>query len=218
MGFEFPLKQCRVWASYTAAPHGFTNVRKGPSLTYPNLYRVKCCRCSSGKFGSMPPLDRSQHFRIKGVPSPTRTTHKRLAALAHRGDYAEGSVAYQKVATIMSTGGHWPQTSGMAGVYYDDPDVTPTEDLRSHAGVLWEGEKVPEGLEEVKLDGGRYAVLHYMGSYAGFGEAYRYLYGPWLSSNQESLRDAPSYEHYLNDPTDTAPAELLTDIYMPLSV
>jgi len=144
--------------------------------------------------------------------------NKRLAALAHRGDYAEGSVAYQKVATIMSTGGHWPQTSGMAGVYYDDPDVTPTEDLRSHAGVLWEGEKVPEGLEEVKLDGGRYAVLHYMGSYAGFGEAYRYLYGPWLSSSQESLRDAPSYEHYLNDPTDTAPAELLTDIYMPLSV
>ena len=83
MGFEFPLKQCRVWASYTAAPHGFTNVRKGPSLTYPNLYRVKCCRCSSGKFGSMPPLDRSQHFRIKGVPSPTRTTHTHCGLSCH---------------------------------------------------------------------------------------------------------------------------------------
>ena len=105
----------------------------------------------------------------------------------------------------------------MAGVYYDNPDVTPTEDLRSHAGVLWEGKTVPDGLEEVKLDGGRYAVLHFKGSYAGLGEAYGYLYGPWLASSQESLRDAPPYEHYLNDPTDTAPAELLTDIYMPLS-
>ncbi len=145
------------------------------------------------------------------------TPDKRLAALAHRGDYAEGSVVYQKVATIMSTGGHWPQTSGMAGVYYDDPEVTPAEELRSHAGVLWEGETVPDGLEEVQLAGGRYAVLHFKGPYAGLSEAYRYLYGAWLSSSQESLRDAPSFEHYLNDPTSTAPADLLTDIYMPLA-
>jgi len=145
------------------------------------------------------------------------TGDKRLAALAHRGDYAEGSVAYQKVATMMSTGGHWPLTNGMAGVYYDDPNVTPTEDLRSHAGVLWEGGTVPDGLEEVQLAGGRYAVLHFKGSYAGLGEAYGYLYGEWLSSSQESLRDAPSYEHYLNNPNDTAPADLLTDIYMPLA-
>jgi len=142
---------------------------------------------------------------------------KRLAALAHRGDYSEGSVAYQKVATIMSTGGHWPKTRGMAGVYYDDPDVTPKEDLNSHAGVLWEGDAVPAGLEEVRLAGGKYAVLHFKGPYAGLGEAYRFLYGPWLSSSQESLRDAPSFEHYLNDPSQTAPADLLTDIYMPLA-
>jgi len=143
--------------------------------------------------------------------------HRHLAALAHRGDYAEGSVAYQKVATIISAGGHWPQTLGMAGVYYDNPDVTPTEDLRSHAGVLWEGKAVPDGLEEVKLDGGRYAVLHFKGPYAGLSEAYGYLYGAWLATSQETLRDAPSYEHYLNDPSNTAPADLLTDIHMPLS-
>ena len=144
------------------------------------------------------------------------TPGKRLAALAHRGYYAEGSAAYQKVATIISTGGHWPQTRGMAGVYYDDPDVTPVEDLRSHVGMLWEGKAVPDGLEEVQLVSGRYAVLHFKGPYAGLGEAYRYFYGPWLSSSQESLRDAPSFEHYLNDPTNTVPTDLLTDIYMPL--
>ncbi|MEL7183158.1 MAG: AraC family transcriptional regulator [Pseudomonadota bacterium] len=142
---------------------------------------------------------------------------RRLAAMAHRGDYAEGSLAFQKVATVVSTGGHWPLTRGMAGVYYDDPSVTPTEDLRSHAGVLWDGAAVPDGLEDVTLEGGRYAVLHFKGAYAGLSEAYRYLYGAWLSSSQEALRDAPSYEHYLNDPTNTAPAELLTDIYLPLA-
>lgn len=78
----------------------------------------------------------------------------------------------------MSTDHHWPQTAGMAGAHYDDPQVTPTDDLRSHAGVLSEGEMVPEGLEDVKLDGGRYAVLHFKGTYAGLGEAYQYLYDP----------------------------------------
>lgn len=141
---------------------------------------------------------------------------KRLAAMAHRGDYSEGSVCYQKVATILSTGGHWPHTRGMAGVYYDDPNVTPAADLRSHAGALWEGDKVPDGLEDVQLAGGRYAVLHFKGPYAGLSEAYGFLYGPWLASSQESLRDAPSFEHYLNDPSNTAPADLLTDIFMPL--
>jgi len=145
------------------------------------------------------------------------TSDKRLAALAHQGDYAEGSIAYQKVATIMSTGNHWAHTRGMAGVYYDDPEVTPADELRSHAGVLWEGGTVPDGLEEVQLAGGRYAVLHFKGPYAGLAAAYRYLYGQWLSSSQEALRDAPSFEHYLNDPTDTAPADLRTDIYMPLA-
>ena len=175
----------------------------------PNAFRA------SGLSGTAPrpnPKGVSNMFNVDVQTAPD----KRLAALSHRGDYAQGSVAYQKIATIMSTGGHWPQTLGMAGVYYDDPDVTPPEDLRSHAGVLWNGDGIPDGLEEIRLEGGRYAILHFKGAYAGLGEAYRYLYGPWLSSSQESLRDAPSYEHYLNDPSATVPAELLTDIYMPL--
>jgi DNA gyrase inhibitor GyrI len=42
----------------------------------------------------------------------------------------------------------------MAGVYYDDPSTTKVEDLRSHAGVIWVGDDVPDGLESVKLDCG----------------------------------------------------------------
>ena len=140
----------------------------------------------------------------------------RLAALTHIGDYAEGSKCYQKVATIMSAGGHWPDTKGMAGVYYDDPSATPTDQLRSHAGVLWTGGAVPEGLEDVSLSGGSYAILHFKGPYSGLAQAYEYLYGAWLAESQHDLRDAPSFEVYLNDPSDTAPDELLTDIYMPL--
>ncbi|MCF2871149.1 AraC family transcriptional regulator [Octadecabacter sp. G9-8] len=141
----------------------------------------------------------------------------RLAALSHRGDYAEGSACYQKVSTIMSTGNHWPHTGGMAGVYYDDPSTTPIDDLRSHAGVIWNGADIPDGLEDVALAGGNYAILHFKGPYSGLVSAYRFLYGDWLAGSQAELRDAPSFEVYLNDPTNTAPDDLRTDIYMPLA-
>ncbi|GIT88827.1 GyrI-like domain-containing protein [Roseobacter sp. OBYS 0001] len=198
-----------------AAHVGYSNDRSF-SRTFKDIYGQTPTAFRNAGFPGMAPHPNPQGVSNVFDVDIQTTSDKRLAALSQRGDYAEGSVAYQKVATIISTGNHWPQTRGMAGVYYDNPEVTPTEDLRSHAGVLWEGGAIPDGLEEVQLTGGRYAVLHFKGPYAGLAEAYRYVYGPWLSSSQESLRDAPSFEHYLNDPTNTAPADLLTDIYMPL--
>jgi AraC family transcriptional regulator len=56
-------------------------------------------------------------------------------------------------------------------------------------------------------------VLHLKGPYSGLAAAYQHLYGP---EAQAALRDAPSFEIYLNDPTNTAPADLLTDVSMPL--
>ncbi|MCF2904759.1 AraC family transcriptional regulator [Octadecabacter sp. CECT 8868] len=172
-------------------------------------------------------------FRKRGVTAPMKTNPNgetlmfdvsnrtidpmTLAALSHRGPYSEGSVAYQKVATIMTTGGHWPNTRGMAGVYYDDPNEVAPENLRSHAGVIWAGGEVPEGLEAVDLAGGDYAVLTFKGPYAGLGQAYDYLFGDWLTESQARLRDSPSFEVYLNDPTTTAPDDLLTEIFMPLA-
>jgi AraC family transcriptional regulator len=72
-------------------------------------------------------------------------------------------------------------------------------------------------LEAVTLEGGPCAVLHFKGPYSGLAAAYQYLYGPWLAENKVELRDAPSFEVYLNDPTTTAPDDLLTDIHMPLA-
>lgn len=141
----------------------------------------------------------------------------RLAALMYRGAYAQVGSTFQKLSTILSTGGHWPQTRGMVAVCYDDPSTVPEAELRTHAGVWWAGQDVPEGTEDVTLAGGRYAVLRLKGPYTGLAPAYGHLYGAWLAQSGETLRDAPSFELYLNDPTSTAPDDLLTDIYMPLA-
>ena len=89
--------------------------------------------------------------------------------------------------------------------------------LHSHAGVgVGPAFEMPENLEDVQVPDGRMAVMHYKGPYAGLKAAYDYLYGEWLPKLGEEMREAPSYEVYLNDPTDTAPDDLLTDICVPI--
>ncbi len=46
--------------------------------------------------------------------------------------------------------------------------------------------------------------------------AYRWLFGHWLPQSGWDVADSPVFEDYLNNPQDTAPTDLRTNIYMPL--
>lgn len=46
--------------------------------------------------------------------------------------------------------------------------------------------------------------------------AYRWLYGIWLPASHRAVRDTVMFEHYVNNPRDTPPTELITDIHLPL--
>lgn len=142
---------------------------------------------------------------------------RRLAAVPHRGPYAEISRAFEKLGTLAATRGLYPQATAMIGVYYDDPTAIPAADLTSHAGLA-----VPESLplqaplEEVRLPGGDCAVLTHKGPYAGLQASYDRLYGQWLPASGREPADSPVFEIYLNTPMDTAPEDLLTEICLPL--
>jgi AraC family transcriptional regulator len=152
-------------------------------------------------------------FPVEIITAPSR----RLAAIAHKGPYPEIGAAFQQVASVFASRNLWPQAQGMVGIYYDDPSSIALEELRSHAGVLVDQSfEMPENLEDVKTPDGRMAVMHYKGPYAGLKAAYDYLFGEWLPKSGEEMREAPSFEVYLNDPMDTAPDELLTDIHVPI--
>ena len=152
-------------------------------------------------------------FPVEIITAPPR----RLAALAHKGPYLEIGNAFQKVAGIFTARNLWPQAQGMLGIYYDDPTTVAAQDLNSHAGVIVGADfEMPENLQDVQVPDGRMAVMHYKGPYAGLNAAYDYLFGEWLPNSGEEFRDAPSFEVYLNDPMDTAPDDLLTDICVPL--
>jgi AraC family transcriptional regulator len=46
--------------------------------------------------------------------------------------------------------------------------------------------------------------------------SYQWLFGEWLPQSGKEVANAPCIEEYLNNPQNTAPTELLTDIYLPL--
>lgn len=141
----------------------------------------------------------------------------RLAALAHKGPYLEVGRAFEQLGALMSARGLWGDVRGMSGVYYDDPNAVDAADLRSHAGVVWAGADVPEGLEEVGLPAGRAAVLTFKGPYSGLKAAYDHLFGVWLPGSGQEAADVPVSENYLNAPQDTAPDDLLTEIVLRLT-
>jgi AraC family transcriptional regulator len=89
-------------------------------------------------------------------------------------------------------------------------------DLRSHAAFEMKGGEIAAPLEQVTLKGGRHAVLTYTGPYAGLPAAYDQLYSVWLPASGEEPADSPTFEVYRNSPMDTAPDDLVTELYLPL--
>jgi len=59
-------------------------------------------------------------------------------------------------------------------------------------------------------------VLSDEGAYSGLPAIYDYMYGRWRAGSDAEAADHPGFEVYRNDPTDTAPADLLTEVCVPL--
>ncbi|MBN1819284.1 MAG: AraC family transcriptional regulator [Prolixibacteraceae bacterium] len=103
------------------------------------------------------------------------------------------------------------------GISHDDPKVTEASKLRYDACIVVSKEVKPEGeLGVQELQGGKYAVFTHKGPYEKFTNSYDYIFGKWLNENEIELRDAPSFEKYLNTPGKVKPEKLLTEIWVPI--
>lgn len=141
----------------------------------------------------------------------------RLAAIDHTGSYMQIGRAFEPLFGWFASRGLLGPGTRSIGVYYDDPFSVAENELRSRAAlVVGPDFRCEPPLIETTIAGGRYAVLRHKGPYATMQSAYQWFFGAWLSQSGEELADAPVFEEYLNNPRDTAPAELLTDIYLPL--
>ena len=141
-----------------------------------------------------------------------------LITLPHRGAYNTIGKTFEKLTVKAATAGLLGPDSQMFAIYYDDPEIVPQADLRSAAAFTPGGTDQPiaEEFEAVTVAGGRHAVLIHEGPYSDLATSYQWLFGVWLPDSGEEAGDRPCFETYLNDPTQTAPSDLLTEIHLPL--
>lgn len=193
---------------------------------YPN--QKSFARAFSEAYGTSPAAFRKAgrlippfpKLKTGGYPMHPVTTRsepaRRVIGLPHQGAYMKIGKSFEAFGAICESRQLWTQVGPMIAVYYDNPDDTAEEDLRSFAGASFCGEQAPEDLAGLNLQGGHTAVLTYKGPYSGLHAAYQSLFGNWLPTSGEEPADRPCYEIYLNDPRVTAPEDLLTEICLPL--
>ncbi|QRY68960.1 AraC family transcriptional regulator [Ensifer sp. PDNC004] len=194
---------------------------------YPNLQSFN--RTFKAAYGLPPARYRKEGSHVafetastEGIPDMYEVTLKEVEAfdvvgVAHTGSYMEIGKAFETLYGTLFSRQLFRPDMEMIGIYLDDPELVPTEKLRSFAGVsAREAMPVEAPLTPQHLDGGRYAVLRHKGPYADMPKAYQWLYGTWLPQSGREIRDSLMFEKYLNNPREVAPTELLSEIYLPL--
>jgi len=140
-----------------------------------------------------------------------------VCAADHLGSYMAIAEAFDRVYGWLISEGVELNGLRHIGIFHDDPFAIAEDRLRAQAGVVLPVPRaVRPPLRPVVVPSSRCAVLRYRGPYAGMRAAYHWLYGSWIVESGYDLADLPLVEEYLNSPTSTDPADLLTDIYMPL--
>jgi AraC family transcriptional regulator len=141
----------------------------------------------------------------------------RVVFARHVGPYDEVGGTWGMLYTWAGPRGLLGASTVAFGVAYDDPDVTPADRLRYDACIAVEKKIEPEGEVALQLvAGGDYAVARHVGPYTDFPRTYARLFGEWLVQSGREARSAPALEFYLNNPMNTPPEKLMTDIHIPL--
>jgi AraC family transcriptional regulator len=162
-------------------------------------------------------VPRQEDLRMINVHIETALP-RRLLALAHAGDYNQIGPIFRRLFEYAGSRSLLGPGTVSLGIYYDDPEVTPVESLRSHACVSVPSTfaSAPDGFELLDLPEGEVAIGVHRGPYEKLTESYRWLFGEWLPSSGREAADRPCYEIYVNDPRTSAPEDLVTQIVIPL--
>ncbi|WP_207002493.1 AraC family transcriptional regulator [Trinickia mobilis] len=153
----------------------------------------------------------TREVEIRNIPAMTAVT------IDHTGSYMQIGKAFDTLFGWLASNNLLDSVQHAVGIFYDDPGVVAEAALRSKAGaVLAVPVEIAAPLSRAEIAGGEYAVLRHKGPYADMAAAYQWLYGEWLPQSGRQAADAPGFEEYLNNPRNTPPSELLTDICVPL--
>jgi AraC family transcriptional regulator len=207
---ELPVTRV-AWRAGYGSQEAFTRAFKTAYGVPPARYRAS--------FVPLPMANRQEDAMetMTYTAAIRHTAPIRVAALAHRGAYMNIGSTFERLMAVAAGQRLLGSEMRTFGIYYDDPAVTPVNDLRADACLAIPADCVPAGdLQVREIRGGRYAIVHHVGPYAELEHPYRWLYGSWLAQSGEEPDNAPTVEEYLNDARMVPPTELRTEIWLPI--
>jgi AraC family transcriptional regulator len=141
---------------------------------------------------------------------------RKAVCMSHRGPYFMIGQTFCQLGSWLKEAGIAPELT--LGIWYDDPDITPVEELRSDAGAFVPDDFVSDDprVHVVDIAGGAYAVATHIGPYDGLSNAWGELCGKWLPASGHTFGEGSCFEVYLDDCAKTPPAELRTELYVPI--
>jgi AraC family transcriptional regulator len=142
--------------------------------------------------------------------SVVRVEAQGVVTLRHEGPYDNVGVTWKALSAQVSAAGLFGPWTRAVGICYDDPEITPAGKLRYEAAFV-----VPPGATSQLPSGDYIAALH-RGPYHESHHTYAAMCGTWLRGKGRGIGTGPALEFYLNHPEHTAPADLLTQICLPL--
>ena len=177
-------------------------------------------RAFRASFGTSPAVFRARRQpKLGDPPMPVEIQDRpplRIACVSHRGPPQTIGAAFDRVVAWAGPKRvTMPPAWGVA-VYLSDMMTVPAADQQALAGLTVGPDVAADETVSIhEVPGGRYAVLLYKGPYAHIGKGYEELFG-WLPTSGEEPADRPCHEVNLNDPRQTAPEDLLTELCLPL--
>lgn len=143
-----------------------------------------------------------------------------VASVHHVGPYTQIGEAFARLGPIAEQAG-LTKLPGcmMVGIFHDDPETVPAAELQSDAGLVVPAKtKLPAGLTPLTIPAGTYAKAIHRGPYERLGDSWAQLMGQWVPQHGHRIVDGGvSFEVYRNTPMDTAQADLITEIYVPIT-
>ena len=140
------------------------------------------------------------------------TSAIRFAYLENVGPYDQAGQKFTEIGDMAAK----HQLSGkFMGVFFDDPDKVPAEELRCQLGIEVPSDfEVPETYEVREIPGRTVACAVVKGPYEETAEDYRKMF-MWLKKNGYRVA-GPALEIYIVGGPEVAPEQCLTEIRIPV--
>ncbi len=197
----------------------------------PSEFRARH-RSIAGLADHFPPAPSGVHFEPRAAPLAfeprpldaagleveiRERPSQQVACVRHVGPYDEVGEAWDELTAWLAEEGLFAPGVEMLGLCHDDPGITPRDRLRYDACATLDADFEPRGNVRCgQILGGEFAVARHTGLYQDLGKTYDLLIGHWLPLAGREPGEPPCIEQYWNNPEDTPPEELETDVFLRL--